>query len=262
MTSRRARRRQRQDMLGLALIVGTVLVLAGVGFATTRLRTPDHDAQTLCLTGAPAPAHTLILVDATDRLDVRHQRRLRAVAREEAARLPRWGRLTVLMLRADAENAPRDLFSACTPGDRRTVNALWENVAKIEAEKRARFDDPLDAALTGARGRGAEGSPIVEGLAAAAVDPEFTGDGRRLVLVSDLLQFMPGRFSLYAPGGSWTAYQASPGALRTPPDLDGVEVRVVTLERRDRADAQAAAQADFWAPYFDETGARTIVWDR
>lgn len=263
MTSRRAARRRRKDMLGLALIAVTILVLGGVGFATMRMQTPAYDAATLCLLTSAPPAHTLLLVDATDRLDIRHQRRLKTIAREEAARLPRWGRLTVLTLRPDAENAPRELFDACTPGDRLSANALWENVAKLETLKRDRFDAPLDAALTSARGgRATDGSPIVEGLAAAAADPDFTGPSRRLVVVSDLLQFMPGRFSLYAAGGTWSAYQASAGALRTAPDLADVDVRVVTLERRDRGEAQAAAQRDFWVPYFDETGAKTIAWDR
>ncbi|MDX2234694.1 MAG: hypothetical protein NW200_09360 [Hyphomonadaceae bacterium] len=263
MSRRCAARRRRKDLLGLLLIFATVLALGGVGAAAMLLRTPAFDAATLCLTAGPPPAHTLILVDATDRLDVRHQRRLKAVALEEAARLPRWGRLTVLSLRPDAENAPRELFSGCTAGDRLSANPLWENVQTLEALKRERFDAPLAAALSSARGgRSADGSPIVEGLAAATADPAFAGPGRRIVLVSDLLQFSPGRFSLYAPGATWARYQAAPGALRAAPDLTDVAVRVVTLERKDEGPAQAVARQDFWAPYFDEAGAASVAWDR
>ncbi len=252
-------------MLGLALIAGTLLVLGAIGASAALMRTPSYNAETLCLKEAPPPAHTLILVDATDRLDVRHQRRLKTIAQQEAGKLPRWGRLTLLTLRPDTENAPRDLFDGCTPGDRTNANPLWENVRKLETLKRTRFDDPIDAALTGARGgRGAEGSPIVEGLYAAAADPDFvaTPAGRKLVLVSDLLQFSPGRFSLYAPDQSWTLYQASPGALRTPPDLISVDIRVVVLERRDKGEQQTAAQSNFWVPYFDEAGAKSVAWER
>lgn len=264
MSGRAAARRRRKDLLGVALIFGVVLVLAGVGAATTIFRTPAYDAQTLCLKESPPPAQTLLLVDATDRLDVRHQRRLKTIALQEAARLPRWGKLTVLTLRPDAESAPRELFSACTPGDRASANPLWENVQRLETQKRAHFDEPLDAALSGARGaRGADGSPIVEGLFAAVSEPEFAvSPARRLVLVSDLLQFAPGRFSLYEAGADWAAYQASPGAVRTPPDLSDIDVRVVVLERRNRAEAQTAAQAAFWGPYFDEAGANSVAWER
>lgn len=265
MTSRRAARKRRKDMLGLALILGTVLVLGGVGAAAAVFRTPAYDRDTLCLKDRPAPAQTLILVDATDRLDVRHQRRLKTIALQEAARLPRWGRLTLLTLRPDAASAPRVLFAACTPGDRASANPLWENVQKLEAQKRERFDDPLAAALSDARGaRSADGSPIVEGLHAALDDPDFASGvaRRRLVLASDLLQHAPGRFSLYAPGADWTAYQASPGALRTPPDLADVDVRVVVLERADKGVEQSAAQEKFWAPYFADAGARSVAWER
>lgn len=263
MSGRAAARRRRKDLLGIALIFAVVLVLAGVGAAATMLRTPEYDAQTLCLKDAPPPAQTLLLVDATDRLDVRHQRRLKTIALQEAARLPRWGKLTVLSLRPDAENAPRELFSACTPGDRASANPLWENVQKLEMQKRAQFEEPLDTALSGARGaRAAEGSPIIEGLHAAVNAPEFAlSPARRLVLVSDLLQFSP-RFSLYEAGADWAAYQASAGAVRTPPDLSDVDVRVVVLERRNRADAQESAQNTFWTQYFDEAGAKSVAFEQ
>ena len=267
MTSLRrgAARRRRKDMLGLALIAGTLLVLGAIGASAALMRPPAFDAETLCLKDAPPPAHTVVLVDATDRLDVRHQRRLKTIVQQETGKLPRWGRLTLLTLRPDDTSAPRALFDGCTPGDRDTANPLWENVQKLERIKRARFDEPLEAALTGARGgRSAEGSPIVEGLYAAAADPDFvaTPARRKLVLVSDLLQFAPGRFSLYAPDQSWALYKVSPGALRTPPDLTSVDVRVVVLERRDKGAPQTVAQRGFWTPYFDEAGAKSVAWER
>jgi hypothetical protein len=134
-------------------------------------------------------------------------------------------------------------------------------VGKLERLKQSQFDDPLAAAIDGAKGgRGREGSPVVEGLAAAVSDPAFSGAQRRLVLVSDLLQFTEG-YSLYAPGADWARYRESPGALRNAPDLTGVNVRVVQLERRDRGELQEAAREKFWRPYFEDSGA-TVTWDR
>lgn len=262
--SRRAERearKRRKDVLGAGLIVVVLAALGGVGVAAMQLRTPAHDSETLCLTDKAPPLHTLILVDATDRLNARHQKRLKAIAREEAARLPRWGRLTVLSLRPDAEREPRLLFSACTPGDRSDANPIWENVGALEKKRADHFEEPLNAALSSAKGgRSAEGSPIVEGLYAAASDPDFEGEKRRLVLVSDLLQYAPGRFSLYDASQTWEKYRASQGAVRSPPDLENIVVRVVTLERPDRAAVQDNARTNFWAPYFDDAGAADILW--
>ncbi|MDZ4776692.1 MAG: hypothetical protein SGJ23_07900 [Alphaproteobacteria bacterium] len=254
-------RKRRKDALGMGLIVVVLAALGGLGFAAMQMRTPAHDSETLCLLDKPPPLHTLILVDATDRLNARHQKRLKAVVREEVARLPRWGRLTLMSLRPDAEREPRLLFSACTPGDRSDANPIWENVAALEQNRADFFDEPLDAALSGAKGgRSAEGSPIVEGLYAAASDPDFSGERRRLVLISDLLQYAPGRFSLYDATQTWEKYRASQGALRSPPDLDDVAVRVVVLERADRGDAQMNARKTFWTPYFDDGGAADVAW--
>jgi hypothetical protein len=254
-------RKRRKDAMGAGLIVLALAALGGLGIAAMQLRTPPHDSETLCLVDKLPPQHTLILVDATDRLNARHQKRLKAIVREETGRLPRWGRLTLLSLRPDAERDPRLLFSACTPGDRSNANPMWENVADLEQKRADFFDDPLDAALSGAKGgRSAEGSPIVEGLYAAASDPDFTGARRRIVLVSDLLQYAPGRFSLYDATQTWEKYRASQGALRTPPDLGGVALRVVMLERADRGEEQSNARATFWQPYFDESGADTVDW--
>lgn len=264
MTRRAAKeaRQRRKDAFGVVLIVVVLAALGGIGLAAMQMRTPAHDAETLCLTDAPPPVHTLILVDATDRLNARHQKRLKAIVLQEVARLPRWGRLTLMTLRPDAEREPRLLFSACTPGDRTDANPLWENVGALEKAREDFFDAPLNDALASTKGgRSADGSPIVEGLYTAASDPDFAGDKRRLVLVSDLLQYAPGRFSLYDATQTWEAYRASQGALRTPPDLSGIIVRVATLERPDRGDAQDNARLAFWAPYLEQADAESVAWD-
>jgi hypothetical protein len=258
---REAADRKRKDFLGLAMIFGVLALLGGVGAGALLLRTPRYDAETLCLIGRPPPLHTLILVDATDRLNARHQKRLKAIVLEEAARLPRWGRLTLMSLRPDAERDPRTLFSACTPGDRASANPLWEDVGGLERKREDIFAGPLADALSGAKGgRNADGSPIVEGLYAAASDPDFVGERRRLVLVSDLLQYAPGRFTLYDATQTWEAYRVSQGALRSPPDLEGIAVRVAVLERPDRGDQQTNARDSFWAPYFDAARADQVTW--
>ena len=81
--SRRARRASGRNALGVALILAAMLVLGGLGAAALALRPPPTDAETLCRTDAPLAAHTIILVDATDRLEGRHRRKLRAVLAQE-----------------------------------------------------------------------------------------------------------------------------------------------------------------------------------
>ncbi|MGE3142091.1 MAG: hypothetical protein AB7L65_02110, partial [Hyphomonadaceae bacterium] len=223
---------------------------------------PPTDEQTLCRTDQPLAAHTIILVDATDKLEPRHRRLLRAVVRQEGQRLARYQRLTLLSLRADRPQEPRILFSLCNPGDGQSVNPLFQNTRLAQARWESAFGEALDRAVRRAAGaRAASASPILAGLRAIAADPDFTADvsARRLVLVSDMLEFTPGGFSLYGPQADFTHWRAiSP---LSPPDLTGVQVRVAALDRPGHEAEQAHARDAFWAPYFDAAGARETRFD-
>jgi uncharacterized membrane protein len=100
-----------RNALGIVLIVLAVLVLGGLGGAAFMLRAPPTDAETLCRTDAPLGAHTIILVDATDRLESRHRRKLRAVLAQERARLGQFDRLTIMRINVRRPQEPAILFS-------------------------------------------------------------------------------------------------------------------------------------------------------
>ena len=95
---RRARGAGARNALGVVLIVVAALVLGGLGAASFLLRAPPTDAETLCRTDAPIGAHTIILVDSTDRLEARHRRKLSAVLAQERARLGQYDRLTIMRI--------------------------------------------------------------------------------------------------------------------------------------------------------------------
>ncbi|HEX8900910.1 hypothetical protein [Vitreimonas sp.] len=95
---RRARAARGSNLLGVALIVAAMAVLGGLGAATFLLRPPPLDETTLCRIDAPLGAHTIVLVDSTDRLEPRHRRKLRAVLMQERARLGQYDRLTIRRL--------------------------------------------------------------------------------------------------------------------------------------------------------------------
>lgn len=262
---KRAARRRRKDLLGLVLLGVALAALGGLAAAALFFRTPRYDSATLCHQERPAPRHNFFLIDATDRLEARHAARVERAIQEEIVRAPRWSRLSIAMLDGNPDHVPKVLFSACDPGDRTSANALWENVSRIEQDRRARFEAPLREALSALRrARPMDRSPLVEGLAALSSGAQLH-DPRNgptiLILASDLLQFAPG-FSLYEHGTDWAAYRASPGAVRTAADLRDIEVRLLVLERPDQGEAQERAKAAFWTPYLAETGARAITWER
>jgi hypothetical protein len=249
-----------RSILGLVLVGLAFAALAGLALAGFFLRAPPTDPETLCRLHEPPAAHTLILIDATDKLEPRHRRRLRALAAQERERLSEGDRFTIMRLDARRPNEPRILFSKCLPKPPERTNPLFENPRLAQEHWNEAFENALDAALRSAQAASRQrASPIIAGVRAAAADPDFSGPGaRRLVLVSDLLEYEPQRFSLYAENATFEAWQSSDP--RGAPDLDNVSVRVAELDRPDHAEAQTRAE-EFWRRFFDTSGAREIAFD-
>jgi len=250
------------NLLGAALISVVVLALGGFGAAAFLLRAPPTDPETLCRTDAPLGAHTIVLVDSTDRLEPRHRRKLRAVLAQERARLGQYDRLTLMRLNARRPQEPSILFSRCLPRPPELTNPLFENARHTQARWDADFAGALDRALrSAASGAGARQSPILAGLRAVAADPDFDPliPRRRLVLVSDLLEHNPQGFTHYADGADYLRWRAlSP---QNAPDFARVSVRVAPLDRPEHAARQAHALAHFWPAYFDAADVQDVSFD-
>jgi hypothetical protein len=251
-----------RNALGVVLIGLAMLALGGLGGAALLFRAPPTDPETLCRSDIPLAAHTIILVDATDRLEARHRRKLRAVLAQERARLAQYDRLTIMRLNVRRPQEPAILFSKCLPRPPEHTNPLFENARMVQARWDEDFAAALDRALRSAGAGGpARASPIVAGLRAVAADPDYDPaiPRRRLVLVSDLLEHDPNGFSLYvsdADYSNWRA-QAPSGA----PDFSRIELRIVPLDRPDHAELQAHALEHFWPAFFDAADVQTVSID-
>jgi|CXWL01.1.fsa_nt_gi uncharacterized membrane protein len=258
----RERRADGRNVIGIVLIVAAALGMCALGGAVFLLRPPPIDAESLCRTGAPLTAHTIVLVDATDRLEPRHRRKLRAVLAQERARLSQYDRLTVMRLNVRRPQEPSILFSKCLPRPPEQANPLFENARMAQQHWDEAFAEALERALRSAQaGAGARTSPILAGLRAVAADPDFGPEitHRRLVLVSDLLEHDPEGFSLYALGADYAAWtNISPTG---PPDLARVDLSIVPLDRPGHAAVQATAMAQFWPAFFDAADVQNLSTD-
>lgn len=263
--SRRRRRTQggSPHWLGVGLIIFAMLALGGLTAAGVLMRAPPIDEESLCRTDAPLRAHTIVLVDATDRLEPRHRRKLRAVLAQERERLEQYDRLTVMRLNVRRPQEPVVVFSKCLPRPPELTNPLFENARMAQARWDEAFEDVLDRALRSAQsGGGARSSPIIASLRAAALDASFDDDigQRRLVLISDLLEHDPEGFSLYVSGANFSDWDAREGAEA--PDFSSLALRVAPLDRPEQAALQRDAVDNFWLPFLEASGAQSVSIDR
>ena len=252
------------NALGIALIGAAGLALAAPAGAATFIRLPPLDPDTGCRLDQPLAAHTLVLVDATDRFEARHVCRLRAALQQERDRLARFGRLTIIRIDASDPREPRRLVSLCDPGDGNSVNALIANTGEAQRRWERGFTVPVDDAIAAAgRAGGGASSPIVEALATAASEPDFGPEiaARRLVLASDLLEHHPGGFRLFLPNADFAGFKASADGLRGDLALRGIDVRIIPIDREDQAERQHDAIARFWVPLLAEAGAASVTFD-
>lgn len=248
--------------LGVMLIAAALLTLGGLGAATFTLRAPPVDQETLCRRDAPLAAHTIILVDSTDRLEPRHRRRLHAVLAQERARLSQYDRLTIMRLNVRRPQEPARLFSRCLPRPPEQSNPLFENTRMAQERWDEDFAGVLDTAMRSAQSGGtAHASPILASLRAVAADPDFGAEilRRRLVLVSDLLEHDPQGFSLYVSAADYSAWRTT--SALGPPNLAGVALRIAPLDRPEHAERQAAALGQFWPAYFEAADAELVTID-
>lgn len=251
-----------RNALGIVLIVLALAVLGGLASAALLMRPPPTDAETLCRTDAPLGAHTIVLVDSTDRLEARHRRKLRAVLAQERARLGQFDRLTIMRINVRRPQEPTILFSRCLPRPPEETNPLFENARMVQASWDEDFAQALEGALRSAGSGGPQrASPIVAALRAVAADPDFGAEipQRRLVLMSDLLEHNPQGFSLYVPDANYAEWRAtSPNGA---PDFARVDLRVVPIDRPDNAERQAAAMEQFWPAFFDAADVQSVSID-
>jgi hypothetical protein len=259
---RRRARDNGRNALGVMLLAIAGLAMLSLAGAAVLLRPPPTDQETLCRLDAQLAAHTIILVDATDRLEPRHRRKLRAVLAQERARLGQYDRLTIMRINVRRPQEPSILFSKCLPRPPEQTNPLFENARLAQQRWDADFGQALDGALRSASAsNGARASPVIAGLRAVAADPEFESAiaRRRLVLVSDMLEHNPQGFSLYVSDADYSTWTAS--TPNGPPDLSRVDVRLVPLDRPDHAARQAYALETFWPAFFDAADAQSVSVD-
>ena len=216
------------------------------------------DVATGCETDQLLPkAHTVLVIDQTDRFTPAQITYAKTVLLYEYDRLHRYDLLTV---RGVGENADTPLrnFKLCRVQKRAEVYGIAVNEDQVAHRFETVAGKPMARYLDSlARVGEAETSPLVETISNISREEGF-GPGvgqRRLVIISDMAQ-NSANFSQYKNKGSQVALPTELGVFR--PDLKGASVRVHYLLRPSLRRLQGPAHEATWQDYFERSGAKDI----
>jgi hypothetical protein len=248
----------RHAILGIAIFAAIALAVGGgIVLARSLGQTVPLDAETLCPTDRPLAAHTVVLVDRTDPLTPAHQAALRRLITKLRDRLDRAERLSILLITGEVRSTATVAFSLCNPGTGIDLNPLVANQRRARARFEAGFGQPLEVVVRDlARAASANHSPIMETIKAVGAWSEFAAPRRNLIVVSDLLQNVPG-YGHYGRAVDYIRFKASTYAATVRPELDGVDIELLYLP--NPAGRQGRDHLAFWEAFFRDAGAASVT---
>jgi hypothetical protein len=236
-------------------------MLAGGGwlyFKGEQLHVPT-DSQTLCPTDRPVAGLTVILLDASDAFSEGQLLQIKNALARVRDQMPRFGLLEMYTLSAGDERLVKPVFHLCQPGTGADLNALYQNPQLAKERWEKGFKDKLDGELNQLLHAPDEAtSPIFEAIQATAVrsfgDPAYDEVPKRLIVISDLIQNVPGKQSQYKGLPSFEAFKTSPYFSQVRADLEKVQVDLYYLNRSG-SHVQGINHIQFWDQYFAAQGA-------
>ena len=252
MAARRRRSRPQAHIVALGIALFVAIAVLTVGLWPQR----DYDEKTLCPKDGDYP-RTAVLIDATDALNASQVKTIReeVTALRDRLALHEW--VGIFVLNEDNLVLPAPEVALCYPGDESTANPLYENPRQIRRRFEREFRDPIEAAVQHLADLPSRPtSPILEMIRAVALDRNFDSTkGRRLLVVSDLLQNVP-EYSHYRAEPDFEQWRQTPYAREfLLLSLLDVQIDVLYLRRTETRPRQTRGHVKFWEEYFHAVGA-------
>lgn len=238
-------------------MVALMAALGGLYWKSQSLKV-EVDKETLCPKGRPPAEVLAILLDVSDHLSEPQLLKIENDIQRLWGSLPRWGLIETYVVAREGERLTVPVIQLCNPGTGADMNAIYQNpdMARKRWESFAQgLRDRLMALMhlpdTGT-------SPIFESVQAVALRtfdrPDLDGVTKRLVVVSDLMQNVPGSMSHYRGVPDFAEFAESPYFSQVRADLEGVDVTLLYLDRSELP-VQGGQHITFWSQYFAAQGA-------
>jgi hypothetical protein len=267
------RRQGRNTTVKIAALAAVALLLIGSGAWLAlkgRASAVPTDHATLCPTKRPPSEISVILLDVSDRFTEPQRLQIQNQLTRVRDSVPRFGLVEVYTVDRLRRRVTAPVAHLCNPGTGADLNRVYQN-PELAKKKWNGFAGKLAADVDRQIEKPAsKTSPIFEAIQATALrtfgKPEYDGLPKHLLIVSDLLQNVPGQLSMYQELPTFDAFKRTPYFSRVRTDLEGVSVVVYYLARASGT-RQGPAHLAFWKDYFESQGAevervRKVFGDR
>jgi hypothetical protein len=245
---------------GILLAIGALLAGGAWLYMKSNELRVVADERTLCRVDGQMPEATVVLLDLSSTLSSVQQLDVKNELTRLRDTVPRFGRLEIFAVDDRAARLIEPVLALCNPGRGDDMNAIYQNPQLARQRWERDFASTLDAAIEELlHAPESATSPIFEAIQAVALqtfdDPQLDDvQARRLVLVSDLMQNVPGQLRMYDGIPKFDEFARSPYWLDVKTELDGVDVTVLYLQR-PASQRWWQAQVEFWSRYFEAQGA-------
>jgi hypothetical protein len=245
-----------------------LLFLVGTGitfFVKGESRIVPTDAVSLCPTKRPPSEIVVILLDVSDQFSEPQRLQVQNYLARIRDSIPRFGLVEVYTVDRLGRRVTEHVTHLCNPGAGDDLSQIYQNpelARKKWQSFAAKLRSDIDEQISAPRMRT---SPIFEAIQATALrtfgKPEYDGLPKHLVIVSDLMQNVPGGLSMYQKVPSFDEFKNTPYFSRIRADLDGVSILLAYLVRSN-APKQSPDHLGFWRDYFRFQGAGIEEVDR
>jgi len=243
------------------LIAAIALLVLGGGFLYFKgqsLITPT-DPHSLCPSKQSPGEVVAILLDPSDALGEPQRVQLRGVLQRVSNQLPRFGLIEVYRIGTVASVLPKPVIHLCNPGSGHDVSRFYSNPDLANRKWQMFADSVMSTIEREISAQQQATSPIFEAVQAIGVrtfrQPTFDGRPKHLVIVSDLLQNVPGGIDMYKPLPPFNAFKETPYYQQIRTNLSDVHVFLVYLNR-PLVRTQGRRHVDFWEEYFKDQRAQ------
>jgi hypothetical protein len=249
--------------------VGVFLVfLLGAGisfFVKSESGAVPTDKVTLCPTKRSPSEIVVILLDVSDQFSEPQRLQVQSHLGRIRDSIPRFGLVEVYTVDRLGRRVTENVTHICNPGAGDDLSQIYQNPALARKKWRgfaAKLTSDINRQISAPR---LAISPIFEAIQATSLrtfgKPEYDGLPKHLVIVSDLMQNVPGGISMYNEVPSFEKFKNTPYFSRIRSDLQGVSILIYYLVRSN-APKQSPEHLGFWRDYFRFQGATIESVDR